>query len=220
MPTPAATTKPPNPPRKRPNSLFPMSQHLLPIVGPDAPEATQSIITIQKAKLKEYQLFAEFSEQRDAESPARAFTMQGTDVVHPDLSRALGRLVPHLCLLCEQLAETEDYWQAATSGDELPELFSLFTVTGLSMGKQQGGVTLIGQRKLTGDKVLNLTSPYVSFDDEQEAAYRYAGRLETAVLDALDEVEAALRGKCSIRQLDLFEPQEQLSEFGQLVQLG
>lgn len=182
-----------------------MSQHLLPIVGPDAPEAAQSLITIQKAKLKEYQLYAEFTEQRDADSPARAFTMQGTELVHPDLSRALGRLVPHLCLLCEQLAETEDYWQPIALADELPELFDLFTVTGLSMGKQQGGVTLIGQRTLTGGRVLNLTSPYVPFDDEQEAAYKYAGRLETAVLDALDEVEAALRGKCASHQLDLFE---------------
>lgn len=207
MPTPAATTVLPNPPRKRPNPLFPMSQHLLPVVGPDAPEATQSVITIQKAKLKDQQLYTEFSEQRDENSAANVFTMQGTDPVHPDLTRALGRLVPHLCLLCEQLAETDDYWYLPTTGDELPELFSLFTVTSLSMGKQQGGVTLIGQRKLTGDKVLNLTSPYVSFDDEQEASYKYAGRLETAVLDALDEVEAALRGKCSDagRQLELFE---------------
>lgn len=182
-----------------------MSQHLLPIVGPDAPEAAQSIITIQRAKLKEHQLYAEFREQRDENSAANVFTMQSPGPVHPDLTRALGRLVPHLCLLCEQLAETDDYWQAATTGDELPALFALFTITGLSMGKQQGGVTLIGQRTLTGGKVLNLTSPYVAFDDEQEAAYRYAGRLETAVLDALDEVEAALRGKCSSQQLDLFD---------------
>ena len=54
--------------------------------------------------------------------------------------------------------------------------------------------------------MLNLTSPYVSFDDETDAAYAYAPLLETELGEALTEVEAALRGKCTdYRQLDLFE---------------
>ena len=38
-----------------------MSQ-LLPVVGPDSPEATASIITIQKVKLKDQHLTCEFTE--------------------------------------------------------------------------------------------------------------------------------------------------------------
>ena len=48
----------------------------------------------------------------------------------------------------------------------MPTLFEPFTVTGLSMGRHQSGVALVGQRELTGGRVLNLTTPYQSFDDE------------------------------------------------------
>ena len=179
-----------------------MSQ-LLPIVGPDSPEATASIITIQKAKLKDQHLMCEFTEQRTQEAPPRAFALTCAEQVHPDLTHRLSRLVPHLCLLTEQLTEGPDYWP--DESEELPTLFEQFTVTGFSMGRNQSGVTLIGQRELTGGRVLNLTTPYQSFDDEQ-GSYPYAPLLETELLEALAEVEAALRGKCTdYRQLNLFE---------------
>ncbi|MBW3127307.1 hypothetical protein [Hymenobacter profundi] len=177
-----------------------MSTSLLPVVGPDSPE-TRSIIIVQKAKLKDQHLTCEFTEQRDEESPARAFAVTCQEQVHPDLPHALSRLVPHLCLLTEQLTETPDYWPS--DDEELPPCFASFTVTGFSMGKNQGGVTLIGQRELTNGRVLNLTTPYQSFDDEQ-SSYAYAGLLETTLATALVEVEAALRGKCTdYRQLEL-----------------
>lgn len=178
-----------------------MSQ-LPPVVGPDSPVAS-SIITIQKIKLKDQHLTCEFTEQRTEDAPPRAFALTCTEQVHPDLSHTLSRLVPHLCLLAEQLTEGPDYWPA--DDEELPARFEAFTVTGFSLGRNQSGVTLIGQRQLTGARVLNLTTPYQSFEDEQ-SAYSYAGRLETTLFEALAEVEAALRGKCTeYRQLDLFE---------------
>ena len=182
-----------------------MSQ-LLPLVGPAGsdPEASISIITIQKAKLKDQHLMCEFTEQRTDDAPPRAFALTCAEQVHPDLPHRLSRLVPHLCLLTEQLNEGPDYWP--DESEELPTLFEQFTVTGFSMGRNQAGVTLIGQRVLTGGRVLNLTTPYQSFDDEQ-GNYPYAPLLETELLEALTEVEAALRGKCTdYRQLDLFEP--------------
>ena len=191
-----------------------MSQLLpLPIVGPTGsqsaapfgpgPEPTLSIITIQKVKLKDQQLTCEFTEQRIQDAPPRAFALTCAEQVHPDLNHALSRLVPHLCLLAEQLNETSDYWP--DESEELPALFEPFTVTGLSMGRHQGGVTIIGQRELTSGRVLNLTTPYQSFDEEQ-VSYDYTGLLEATLATALVEVEAALRGKCTdYRQLDLFE---------------
>ncbi|NVO31666.1 hypothetical protein [Hymenobacter lapidiphilus] len=177
-----------------------MSQ-LLPTVGPDSPEATTSIITIQKAKVKDQHLTCEFTEQRTPEAPPRTFALTCAEQVHADLPHALSRLVPHLCLLTEQLAETPDFWP--DDSEELPALFEAFTFTGFSIGRYQGGVTLIGQRELTGGRVLNLTTPYQSFDDEQ-ASYSYTGLLETTLQTALVEVEAALRGKCTdYRQLAL-----------------
>ena len=189
-----------------------MSQ-LLPLVGPagygpaeaepNPASATRSIIAIQKVRLKDQHLTCEFTEQRTDDAPPRTFALTCAEHVHPDLTHRLSRLVPHLCLLAEQLAETPDYWPDAA--EELPALFEQFTVTGFSMGRHQSGVTLIGQRELTGGRVLNLTTPYQSFDDEQ-GNYPYAPLLETELLEALAEVEAALRGKCTdYRQLDLFE---------------
>ena len=186
---------------------------LLPIVGPTGPEPTadaahgsaaSSIITIQKVKVKDQHLTCEFTEQRTDDAPPRAFALTCAEQVHPDLTHALSRLVPHLCLLAEQLTETPDFWP--DESEELPALFEPFTVTGFSMGRHQSGVTLIGQRELAGGRMLNLTTPYQSFDDEQ-ASYPYTGLLETTLAVALVEVEAALRGKCTdYRQLDLFEP--------------
>ena len=99
-----------------------MSQ-LLPIVGPfgpgtDVPDSTRSIITIQKVKLKDQQLTCEFTEQRTQDAPPRAFALTCTEQVHPDLSHRLSRLVPHLCLLTEQLTETPDFWP--DTAEELP----------------------------------------------------------------------------------------------------
>ena len=178
-----------------------MSQ-LLPIVGPEAAEAAQSIITIHKARVKDQHLTCEFTEQRSEDAPARAFALTCSEQVHPDLPHRLSRLVPHLCLLTEQLTETPDFWP--DEAEDLPARFGAFTVTGFSLGQGQGGVTLIGRRTLTGGKVLNLISPYVRYDDETEAAYPYASLLEKEVDEALAEVEAALRGKCTeYRQLSL-----------------
>ena len=97
----------------------------------------------------------------------------------PRALHALSRLVPHLCLLAKQLTETPNYWP--DKSEELPVLFEPFTVTSFSMGRHQSGVTLIGQRELTAGRVLNLTTPYQSFDDEQ-ASYPYTGLLETTLV--------------------------------------
>ncbi|MGI4822648.1 MAG: hypothetical protein ACRYFV_15670 [Janthinobacterium lividum] len=186
-----------------------MSIQLAPIVGPEA----TSILTVLKAKLKNQLLYAEFTEQHDEEASPRAFTMQGTELVHPDLQHRLSHLVPHLCLLTEQLIESDDFWPE-DEATGLPEHFACFSVTGFSMGRGQAGVMLIGQRQLAGGRVLNLASPYLAFEDENNT-YAYAGRLETAVLAAISEIEAALRGKCSEagRQLTMF-PDNQPAQLG------
>ena len=186
---------------------------LFPIVGPANYQsgyllgsdsvAAASTITVQKVKLKDQHLTCEFTEQRHEEAPPRTFALTCQEQVHPDLLYAISRLVPHLCLLAEQLSETPDYWPAA--GEELPARFAPFTVTGFSLGRHQVGVTLTGQRELAAGRVLNLTTSYLLFDDEH-SAYPYTGLLETDIRTALAEVEAALRGKCTdYRQLDLFE---------------
>lgn len=201
-----------------------MTTQVAPIVGPSA---QNSRLTIQKATVKKQLLYGEFSEQLTLEDKPREFTMQGTDLVHPDLERCFARLVPHFCLLTEQLSDGVDFWPNDDS-DELPEHFEHYGVTGIILGKKNG-VTLMGFRTLESGKVLNMTGQYVSFEPvpEEEAEtdawhYAHAGRLETEVLDALAEVELALRGKCSEvgKQLGLFNAEqnkeEVIAEFGEV----
>ena len=187
----------------------------LAVVGPATDDGKKSVLTISKARIKKGLLYCEFTEQHDPQAPARALALTCAEQAHPDLPHVLSRLVPHLCLLAEQLPETPDFWP--DEAEELPPVFAPFAVTGFSVGKQQGGVTLIGQRTLNGGKVLNLNSPYVSFEDETEAAYPYAPLLQAELAAALAEVELALRGKCSDagKQLALFET-EQVEELNDI----
>ncbi|MFD2787385.1 hypothetical protein [Hymenobacter rubripertinctus] len=190
-----------------------MSTELATIVGP---QAQKSVIQITRATVKKQLLAAEFTEQLDLESNAREFTMQGKDLVHPDLEACFAHLVPHFCLLTEQLEEGPGYWPAQDR-DDLPAQFDSYGVTGLVLGAKNG-VTLVGFRKLENGKVLNLTAQYISFADpseqfEESNAWQYAHteNLEQLVEETLAEVELALRGKCSDvgRQLQMFdEPRE------------
>lgn len=190
-----------------------MTAQVAPVVGP---EAQKSILTIQKAKVKKQLLYAECTEQRTLENKPVSLVVKCAEKVHPDFERYFAQLVPHYCLLTEQLAETPDYWPEDTTSSTLPEHFAGYEVTGIIFSGTKNGVTLMGHRTLKGGKVLNMNSPFVSFEEAEDQAedaapgYEYAGQLETAVLDAVAEIEAALRGKCSDegRQLSMFERKE------------
>ena len=167
----------------------------LAVVGPTAAAEKKSVLTISKAKIKEGLLYCEFTEQPDLQTPARAFTMQGTQPVHDDLTAAVAALVPHFVSLTEQLPATH-------TEDDLEQ----FTVAGFS-SSNKNGITLNGSRTLKNGSTLNLTAPFVSFDEEQFEEYDGARELEEAAAAVLAEVELALRGKCSDtgKQLALFE---------------
>ena len=205
-----------------------MTTQIAPIVGPQA--AQKSVLTIQKATVKKQLLTAEFTEQLTLEAKPREFTMNSTELVHPDLERCFAQLVPHFCLLTEQIEEGADYWPEDTTSATLPTQFSGYGVTGLILSsKASGGVTLMGFRTLESGKVLNLTGQFVSFAEPSEEFteadgwhYRHTQALQELVQDALAEVDAALRGKCSEagRQLEIFDKdqnrEEVIAEFGEV----
>ncbi|MBD2768442.1 hypothetical protein IC235_11130 [Hymenobacter sp. BT664] len=203
-----------------------MTTELIPIVGP---QARKSLLTIQKATVKKQLLYAEFTEQLDLQAKPRPFTMQSAELVHPDLERCFAHLVPHFCLLTEQLDEHAEYDTPAgywpMPGEPLPVHFDSYGVTGLIIGAKNG-VTLMGFRQLESGKVLNMTGQYVSFAETSEEFeesdawhYQHTDELQGAVEVTLEEVEAALRGKCSEagRQLDMF-VQEKEVEMGERVE--
>ena len=196
-----------------------MTTQVAPIVGPSA---QNSRLTIQKATIKKGALYAEFTEQLTLEAKPRPFTMQSPELVHPDLEKCFAQLVPHFALLTEQLYEGDyegNYWPAP--GQDLPDHFDGYGVTGIIMSsKGDGGVTLMGFRTMESGKIQNMTAQFVSFAEQSEELeeadvwhYKHTDELQGAVEMALEEVELALRGKCSEvgRQLNMFE-QKQLTE--------
>ena len=122
-------------------------QDLLTAVGPNAKrDGIRSQITIHKAKLKKGCLIASFREQLDNEMAGRKFeNVECGDRAHTDLLNALGKLVPHFCLITKQLPHVI----TPTEGDEEAEQASNeelapFSVTGISYDKAGTGFTLTG----------------------------------------------------------------------------
>lgn len=116
---------------------------------------------IRKAKIKDDNfLEAEYSETMP--DSTNTVKKDCTAAFHMDLKEAFKRMDNILLEICEQ--------QEASS----------VSCTGFTIGKDAGGVTLIGFRDLESGSILNLTSPYTKFDDN--------GDLEHAISVAKQEV--------------------------------
>lgn len=106
---------------------------------------------------------------------------------HEDLTNAIAACVPYLAHLCEFVDNIEE-----------EQDLSKFTVTGFSIGGDgdHEGVVLVGQRKLRGNRVLNLVSPFTKWDSEHDP-YEYGGDLAFAIRNIQEELEEYINGKCA-----------------------
>lgn len=116
-------------------------------------------LKIKKVKLnKDSTLQIHYDEIIEGEAAGvNKLVIDSTFKAHEDLVNSLSALRKHLMLICEQ-AKTE------TSS-----VINSIKVTGYVIGgedEESEGVTLIGQRTLTGNKILNLVSPFTKFNDE------------------------------------------------------
>lgn len=149
---------------------------------------------ITKAKVKEGSVEATFTFHIDAGT--ELIRGDGTQVCnwppHPELKAAMQRLVPHLIVLCEQMEHPIEI------GDFSERQLEPYTVTGFSIGgsDEHEGVTLVGQRRLQGNRVLNLVAPFTKWESEHEPYY-FADDLSDAVMKASFEIKLALEGKRS-----------------------
>lgn len=102
-----------------------------------------------------------------------------------DMLDALKALVPHLVHLCEQDGSSDDY-----------------EITGFVIGggDEGEGVTLIGNKKLSTGKVLNLNAPFAEFFGDE---YPYAGELYEAIEKCIQEAEEYLNGKSAFKQVEI-----------------
>lgn len=123
------------------------------------------------------------------------------NLVHEDMRLAFKALSGHLALLCE----TRESVDLDLGDDEHAAKVDKLFVTGFTIGGSDDseGVTLIGGKKLSNGKVLNLVAPFQKYEDDE---YGFAEELFNDIKICLTEVDEYLyHNKCAVRQLDLFE---------------
>jgi len=104
--------------------------------------------SVKKAKLKDIAIEVEYSETLDDSS--NKVKKDCTAPVHDDLKAAFRRMNNILLEITEQPEESK------------------VECTGFTIGTNEDGATLIGFRDLESGSVLNLTAPYVRFEDNGE----------------------------------------------------
>ena len=106
-------------------------------------------------------------------------------LAHNDFLEALKALAPHMVSICELVCDSEE-----------------ITVTGFTVSDsgESTGVVLIGSKKLSTEKVLNLVAPFTDFNSED---YPRAYELSEAIDVCIGETEQYLTGKCAIKQTSI-----------------
>lgn len=165
--------------------------------------------TITAAKLKGD--FCDYSFKEYTQNGSQHVDVKDCEVIsHDDLRRRFNQLIPHFILICEQIPTTSmtpelfDDFAAHIEDDILKEEILFYKVTGfkISGSGDSQGVTITGQRKLSTDKVLNLNTPFIKFEDE----YLYANELRIAITECQQEVIEYMQGKkAPDAQLSLFD---------------
>jgi len=162
---------------------------------------TENII-LNKAKIsKESYLDLEFSEtihvkgeDDKTDTITRDVMIKSNQLVHPDLIDAFNGLIWFMVDICELPNVKKD-----KDGSWGPYKVTGFVISGMD---DQEGVVLIGQKKLAGNRVLNIITPFVKFENENEP-YSNGLKLRHAIDTATDEVLAFINGKSTITQLEL-----------------
>jgi hypothetical protein len=168
-------------------------------------------INITSGKLKEG-AYCEFSYEQSYEADHRVdkITRSPDTPVHNDMRAAFKQLIPHMLIIGE-FGYNPDILESMIDGVELEEdehpdidLILRYEVSGFKIGGKEDnvGVTIIGHKKLAGNKVMNLVTPFTKMDGE----YHYSNALEAALENCQREVEEYLNGKREPKsQLELFE---------------
>jgi len=163
---------------------------------------------ISKIKVKKGFPEVFYSQEKGGVSSNYQATING--LVHQDLAEALDKLKAHLCLITELInpvllggpAAIREQLSKGTLHEH--EAFDGFYCTGLSLSSD--GVVLIGGRKLSTGKVLNITAPFTLMTDEGD--YLFWIDLDNQVQAVITETELLLEGKMGVEQLELFDQDE------------
>ena len=105
-----------------------------------------------------------------ADKEGNDIVFKGINPVHPDLKDSLNKLIPYIVDITEQKESQYINWERPESCLE-DEFFKKFNVTGVSIGGDSSFevCVLTGKRTLMTSKVLNLCSPGIGFDPDNES---------------------------------------------------
>lgn len=165
-------------------------------------EQEQPVCEIQKVKVKNNQLSAEYTEKFLDANYRNSILKESEQFIHPDLRYAMDRLKPHAVKICE-MYEATNVDIANPSDDDLTEKLKSIIVTGYSKGgnDESAGVSIQAQKLLRSGQVLNLSVPFTKFEDESGEGYPYGKELKSAIDRCDYEVDAYLfEGKFGIKQ--------------------
>lgn len=175
------------------------------------------MIVIKKAKLRGHSLEVEMQEELMVDgsgSVTNEITKKCNTLVHEDLKKAFNKLKLHLIVICD--LRHSDIITNAEEFDKIDlEQFKEYEVTGFSRGGEDDheGVVLIGSRKFSSGKILNIVTPFTKYADENDQ-YDFASELSLDIASAVYEVEEYLfNNKYAVKQLEMeFIEEEEASE--------
>lgn len=172
----------------------------------------QPVYEIQKVKVKNNQLTAEYTEKFVDANYKNNIVKDSEQFIHSDLRYALDRLKPHAVAICEMYEATLVNVSSPTD-DDLNEKLKSIIITGYSKGgnDESAGASIQAQKLLKSGQVLNLSVPFTKYEDESGDGYPYGAELKEAIDRCSYEVDAYLfEGKCGIKQesFDFDAPEE------------
>jgi DNA-directed RNA polymerase subunit L len=173
----------------------------------------KSKMKIKKAKLKNRSLDIDYDETKTFMNPEgemieskRELSAKCYDICHDSLVAAFDRLRVHAVLIADlrESLQVENMVQLGTPiADFDPEelkniLITGFVVVGNSDDGSEGAMIIF--QKMTGTRVLNITTPTVKFEDPD---YAYGNEFGEAIEACIFEVQEYMDGKVAVKQLDL-----------------
>lgn len=153
----------------------------------------QPIYEVQKVKVKNNQLTAEYTEKYIEANYKNNVTKSSEQFIHPDLRYALDRLKTHVTKICE-MHEAIGIDICEPTEDDLNEKLKCIVITGYSKGgyDESAGVSIQAQKLLKSGQVLNLAVPFTKFEDESGEGYPFGENLREIINRCDYEVDAYL----------------------------
>lgn len=158
--------------------------------------------TIEKVKLKNSQLDVNYEERFTEENYSNDIMKKCSQIIHSDLAKALDMLKPHLVYICE-MPEAEILKEVGLYDFNIERLDN-YVITGYSHGgsDESSGIVIIGQKLLQSGKVLNLTTPFIQFADDE--AYPFCQELKEDINTCDSEVyDYLFNQKWGVKQMNL-----------------